>query len=304
MNKKILKEYIKEILSEDEGESSSSSSGGGGYDYGYGGGGGGGGSGGSHKSKLSAKASLRNVVGRFKKIGSRLLTIAKLSKEMIVTTIFKPWEKPDYKKIVKDGNDKIEKLKKEYPDISLWDALPDDFKFIASLKAAPYAAFKMSTGAIKNTAKFLTSSYDPMQNVSSLFGPSLISEEEKKEITPETVKLMEAIIQSMEEHLKEVQAFLKKENEEKPDLEEILQQIESDPEKKGKVSPEDLEKGEKIRDAFIKTQAKQSVYIEKALNRCRAQLAAAKKGSAKGGNDASKKTGSGSSTGTKSGTKI
>jgi hypothetical protein len=301
MNKKILKEYIREILSEDEGgsggggDTSSSSSGGGygGYDaYGYGGGGGGGGGGrgGSHQGKFSAKKSWKSIVGRFKRIGSRLVTIGRLSKELIVTTVFKPWEKPDYKSIVQQGNASIANLKKQYPSTSLWDSLPKDFQFIAAVFAKPWAAVSMTAKAAKNTANFLTASYNPMLDISYLFGPSLLKEAEdkkKNQVSPESIELMEGIVAAIKEYLTKLQEFLSKEKGIKVDIEAIAKEIDEDPKKKEEINPDHLKKGKKVRDDFLKSQDAHLRSVRILLNTCVLKLNAAKREISKGGKSGS-----------------
>jgi len=140
MNKeeKILREYIS-LLVEESGEPTSALRW---WDKG--------------KSHMGAGGSdvggaIKNVgkvgVGLIKKLFSRGKTILKLSKELVVTTVLKPWAKSEYDRIMDEGKAEIAELKEKYKTPGLWQMIPPDLQVFAMF-LNPAAAVTVGAGAL------------------------------------------------------------------------------------------------------------------------------------------------------------
>ena len=104
------------------------------------------------------------IVGSVKVLASKTKTLLKLTKELVVTTLLKPWEKAEYEKIMSEGEEEYLLIKKKYPDQKLWENIHEDIK-IALFFLYPSAfvtgyAFKYGKDAIKGTYKALTDPAD------------------------------------------------------------------------------------------------------------------------------------------------
>jgi hypothetical protein len=170
-------------------------------------------------SEAQAKAlgdSFKNLwstlVGSFKKIASKSKTLLKLTKELVVTTALKPWEKAEYDEIMQQGKEEYDAIKSKYPDQSLWDSIPGDLKIaLGILYPVPAViggtailgakAVKGIAGAIKdpggggpgnnsprgstrggNSGSSNSGEINDSYRIRSAFGTSLLSEDEEKDI--------------------------------------------------------------------------------------------------------------------------
>ena len=152
-DKKYLKSYIGTVLREDyEGSDSSD----------YQGSGGGGGGGGAKKGDVAGafKNLWNTIVGSVKVIASKTKTLLKLTKELVVTTLLKPWEKAEYEKIMSEGEMEYQLIKKKYPDQKLWENVHEDIKtalfFLYPAAFVSGYALKYGKDAVKGTYKALT----------------------------------------------------------------------------------------------------------------------------------------------------
>lgn len=135
------------------------------------------------------------LVGSFKKIASKSKTLLKLTKELVVTTALKPWEKAEYDEIMQQGKEEYDAIKSKYPDQSLWDSIPKDLKLgLAFLYPVPTAI--AATGyAVGKTVKGVAGAIrDPSSGgpgsgknnvndsyqIRTKFGASLLSEDDEK----------------------------------------------------------------------------------------------------------------------------
>lgn len=86
-------------------------------------------------------------VGLIKKLFSRGKTILKLSKELVVTTVLKPWAKAEYDRIMDEGKAEINALKEKYKTPGLWQMIPPDLQVFAMF-LNPAAAVTFGAGAL------------------------------------------------------------------------------------------------------------------------------------------------------------
>ena len=86
-------------------------------------------------------------VGLIKKLFSRGKTILKLSKELVVTTVLKPWAKAEYDRIMDEGKAEISALKEKYKTPGLWQMIPPDLQVFAMF-LNPAAAVTFGAGAL------------------------------------------------------------------------------------------------------------------------------------------------------------
>ena len=172
--KKILKEFVRQIITEEK----------------------------NQKGDVGAAfGNLWNtIVGSVKMIASKTKVLLKLTKELVVTTLLKPWEKAEYEKILKEGENEYKAIKQKYPDQKIWDAIPDDLKVaFAFLYPAAFVSKQVATyggAAIKGTFNALTDPADKKQKnknetfIHDRFGKEfLFEDDEKKEEKPDKKKI-------------------------------------------------------------------------------------------------------------------
>jgi len=134
------------------------------------------------------------LVGTFKKIASKSKTLLKLTKELVVTTALKPWEKAEYDEIMQQGKEEYAQIKSKYPDQDLWDSIPGDLKLalgilypIPIVTAGTAIVGKKIVKGVAGAIKDPGGSPGPKDNVSdslirNKFGSSFLFEEDEKKL--------------------------------------------------------------------------------------------------------------------------